>query len=95
MEDGSAMVSAYLQGQWSRIGNGTGLGGATPTPFLSQLYKTISHPCPIPGAGRVNGIPSPYLPGRGGVGSRDQFQHSMRFWFFEGNSGILVELVQD
>ena len=52
MEDGSAMVSAYLQGQWSRIGNGTGLGGATPTPFQSQLYKSISHRRPILRAGR-------------------------------------------
>ena len=51
-----------------RIGNGAGLGRATPTPFPSQLYKSISHPRPIPGAGQVNGIPSPYLSGQGGVG---------------------------
>ena len=55
-----------------------GWGGATPTPFSSQLYKSLSHPRPIPGAGRVNGIPSQYQMcfrvGKGRV-RRDHQQH--------------------
>ena len=37
-----------------KIGNRAGLGQATPTPFPSQLFESLSHPSPKPGAGQVN-----------------------------------------
>ena len=61
---------------WQR--GGFGWGGATPTLFPSQLYKSLSHPRPITGAGRVNGIPSQYqmcFRVRTGRVRRDHQQH--------------------
>ena len=82
----SILISGLSRHHWGmagwnggRIGNRAGLGGATPTPFPSQLYKSISHPRPIPEARWVNGIPSLYFSRRGGYGAspcrRDHQQH--------------------